>query len=208
MNWTLISAGVDITLGRLGWESSLFEDTISVRSTQWFGTSIQASAVINVWETDSPFLVRRRRDALQHDVNATNNNANIPTQKDQIEVNTTASSRRLAFTPTPNLGQVTNWKTNKQDQLLNIHQCFKDCRYWRSKRGISENYNSMLLNWPPQVGKYRTICGNCHVRGHQADGKNSCKAPPCILHTSDVDKEKSIPDISTKSEKLRNNFSV
>ena len=35
---------------------------------------------------------------------------------------------------------------------------------------------------PPRVGSYATmICGNCHIRGHRAEGNRggSCKSPPC-----------------------------
>ena len=153
-----------------------FRNIISCGSEQSY---IQASAVKGV-ETDPPFLVRKRRDALQQDANATNNNANIPTQKDQTEVNTTATGlRSIAFTPTPNLGEVTNWKTNKQDQLLSKRQCLKD-----QKLAFETHIRELELDVvePPQVGNYRIICGNCHVRGHRADGNqrnDSCKAPLC-----------------------------
>ena len=35
---------------------------------------------------------------------------------------------------------------------------------------------------PPRVGTYNTICGNCHRRGHRAEGNrgnDKCKAPSC-----------------------------
>ena len=41
---------------------------------------------------------------------------------------------------------------------------------------------------PPQQGQYRSIiCGNCHLRGHRAEGnknKAACKNPPCVLYIS------------------------
>ena len=40
-----------------------------------------------------------------------------------------------------------------------------------------------VLVEPPRVGNYGSmVCGNCHIRGHRAEGNRgngSCKSPPC-----------------------------
>ena len=46
---------------------------------------------------------------------------------------------------------------------------------------------------PPRVGSYATmICGNCHIRGHRAEGNRggSCKSPPCQSFISCGQKKK------------------
>ena len=37
----------------------------------------------------------------------------------------------------------------------------------------------------PRVGRYNSICGNCHIRGHRSDGNkknDKCNAPPCTSY--------------------------
>ena len=36
-----------------------------------------------------------------------------------------------------------------------------------------------------RIGTYRIVCGNCHIRGHRADGNHNndaCKAPKCVSY--------------------------
>ena len=61
-----------------------------------------------------------------------------------------------------------------EDELLAIDAQLKEL-----SRNVTE---------PPQEGQYKSIiCGNCHLRGHRAEGnknKAACKNPPCILCVS------------------------
>ena len=43
------------------------------------------------------------------------------------------------------------------------------------------------------MGNYRSVCGNCHIRGHRADGnrnKNACKSTPCTSYFTCGQKQK------------------
>ena len=87
-------------------------------------------------------------------------------------------------------GKISDWKASKQNQLTHKLQCLND-----SKLAIETHIRELELEViePPRVGTYNTICGNCHRRGHRAEGNrgnDKCKAPSCTSFYSCGQKKK------------------
>ena len=76
--------------------------------------------------------------------------------------------------------EVVDWKEKKKEEISNNLQ-------WLEDRKIALQTHIRELEMPVQepmrIGTYRSICGNCHIRGHRADGNrnnDSCNAPECV----------------------------
>ena len=157
---------------------------------------------LEVREIDSPFVAKTRREERVRCGESTT----IKTQKCETTFETTTNAAEQAHLKTPSVKtrqksqnrlfesqsedddefEVTSdWKKTKvetitaefqeiEDELLAVDAQLKEL-----SRNVTE---------PPQEGQYKSIiCGNCHLRGHRAEGnknKAACKNPPCILYVS------------------------
>ena len=143
---------------------------------------------LKVWENDSPFLLRKRSNVQRNDANEANND-----QVDEAMPNKNrTSSRSLHFPQTSgtDLHQVTNWKENKKEELSTKLQLLHD------KKLATETHIRELeieVPEPPAAGTYRIICGNCHIRGHRAEGNrrnDACNLAPCSSYYTCGQKKK------------------
>jgi hypothetical protein len=153
---------------------------------------------LEIREIDSPFVAKSRRDKL------VSFEENTATRKCETNTNSAEQARSTSRSTTHSLAEhksqnklfdseseddenevACTWKETKVDSLNTDCQKIEDellavdAQLEELSRNVTE---------PPQQGQYRSIiCGNCHVRGHRAEGnknKAACKNPPCVLYIS------------------------
>jgi len=119
-------------------------------------------------ECDSPF---RSRSKGQSETD------NMPVRRGNSHAES-KSAKSLVF-PKPNpLSRAVDWKIQKQESLDEKMQCLNDKKF-----ALETHMRELETNVvaPPHVGTYQSVCGNCHVRVHRAEGNRggSCINPPC-----------------------------
>ena len=137
---------------------------------------------LKVRESDSPFLLKRRSNLAGTSAESTST-----TQPKSLLASFASSvnSERSA------VEDVCDWKISKGNQLTQKLQSLND-----SKLAVETHIRELEIDVvePPHVGGYATmICGNCHIRGHRAEGNRgngSCKSPPCNSYISCGQKKK------------------
>ncbi|KAL9987853.1 hypothetical protein ACROYT_G002225 [Oculina patagonica] len=154
------------------------------------GSEIYRRVHLKVRESDSPFLLKRR-------------SANLVGTSAESTSTTKPKSLLPSFASSVNsersaAADVCDWKISKGNQLTQKLQSLND-----SKLAVETHIRELEIDVvePPRVGGYGTmICGNCHIRGHRAEGNRgngSCKSPPYSisdreLFTSLLDKQRNI----------------
>ena len=157
------------------------------------GSDIYRRVELKVRETDSPFLLEKRGFHLgsQHE-EGDRSEREVYLPPGGKSTRTTLEPKSLAFPSSSGseFGKISDWKASKQNQLTHKLQCLND-----SKLAIETHIRELELEViePPRVGTYNTICGNCHRRGHRAEGNrgnDKCKAPSCTSFYSCGQKKK------------------
>ena len=150
---------------------------------------------LEIREIDSPFVAKSRREKL---VSVEENTAarKCETNTHYVEqarlatpsVTTKHKSQNRLFESESEDEEnevVSSWKKTKVESMNTEFQNIEDellavdAQLEELSRNVTE---------PPQEGQYKSIiCGNCHLRGHRAEGnknKAACKNPPCVLYVS------------------------
>ena len=137
------------------------------------GSDIYRRVELKMREIDSPFLLEKRsfRARSQHTGGDTSERE-IHVPPGRNNTCTTLEPKSLAF-PTSSgseFGKISDWKASKRDQLSHKLQCLSD-----NKLAIETHIRELELEVvePQRIGTYNTICticGNCHRRGHRAEG--------------------------------------
>ena len=115
---------------------------------------------LKVRESDSPFLLKRRSDSKEASTESMSS-----TKQPKSLLSSFASSVNSERSA---VADVCDWKTSKGNQLSQKLQSLSD-----SKLAIETHIRELEIDVvePPRVGSYATmICGNCHIRGHRAEG--------------------------------------
>ena len=152
---------------------------------------------LKIWESDSPFIFRKTPKAQDVSVNNSENNATFcgsEIEDKDLNRNINTKAKKLDFSPATsdcaNPSKAMDWKTNKMKEVSNKAQWLED-----KKCAVEMHIRELELDVaePLYVGNYRTVCGNCHVRGHRADGnrnKGACSAPACTSYFTCGQKKK------------------
>ena len=136
---------------------------------------------LKVWESNSPSFLRKA--ATAHD----GSNAK-PVDNDSVCTDKLAESKaakppkRLDFSQDVHAAEVVDWKEKKKEEISNTLQWLED-RKIALQTHIREL--EMPVEEPMRIGTYRSVCGNCHKRGHRADGNrnnDACNAPECVSY--------------------------
>ena len=163
---------------------------------------------LKVWEKDSPFLLRKRPMVQRNDVNEEISINNSSVTCDSLPSKSSGpKAKSLCFSQSStDLHPLTNWKKNKEGELSNKLQMLHD-----QKMAMETHIRELELNVaePLPAGTYETICGNCHIRGHRADGNrrnDACNLSPCTSYYSCGQKKKHpehFDEIKSAKKKLR-----
>lgn len=146
------------------------------------GSDIYRRVYLKVRESDSPFLLKRRSDSKEASTESMSS-----TKQPKSLLSSFASSVNSERSA---VADACDWKKSKGNQLSQKLQSLSD-----SKLAIETHIRELEIDVvePPRVGSYATmICGNCHIRGHRAEGNRggSCKSPPCQSFISCGQKKK------------------
>ena len=148
------------------------------------GSDIYRRVYLKVRESDSPFLLKRSRRSDSKEASTESMSSTKQPKSLLSSFASTVNSESSA------VADVCDWKTSKGNQLSQKLQSLSD-----SKLAIETHIRELEIDVvePPRVGSYATmICGNCHIRGHRAEGNRggSCKSPPCQSFISCGQKKK------------------
>ena len=127
---------------------------------------------LKVWESDSPSFLRKavpaldggnanKRDIVNNCVYDSASTEELPKAK---------TPKRLDFSANVHAADVVDWKENKKEEISNKLQWLED-----RKIALQTHIRELEIpvEEPMRIGTYRTICGNCHIRGHRADGNRN-----------------------------------
>ena len=158
------------------------------------GSDIYRRVYLKVRESDSPFLLKRRSDSKEASTESMSSTKQPKSLLSSFASTVNSESSAVA--------DVCDWKTSKGNQLSQKLQSLSD-----SKLAIETHIRELEIDVvePPRVGSYATmICGNCHIRGHRAEGNcgGSCKSPPCQSFISCGQKKKH-PEHTEEMRKMK-----
>lgn len=134
---------------------------------------------LKVWESDSPSFLRKAATALDGS-NANKGNIINNCVRDSVSTDGLTKAKtpkRLDFSANVHAAEVVDWKENKKEEISNKLQWLED-----RKVALQTHIRELEIpvEEPMRIGTYRTVCGNCHIRGHRADGNrnnDACNAP-------------------------------
>lgn len=152
------------------------------RNTTSTGSDVHRRVHLQVRETDSPFILKKRASRSVTNTATGQSSESVNTEKDTGK---TAKCLLPTFTNNPEKSELledTSWKSSKKAQISAKLQALTD-----QKLAIETHIKELELDVvePPRVGTYNIICGNCHIRGHRSEGNQrngSCRAPPCTSY--------------------------
>ena len=141
---------------------------------------------LKVWESDSPSFLRKAATALDgsnaNKGNIITDNCVFDSVSTDVLTKATKTPKRLDFSPDIRAAEVVDWKENKKEEISNKLQWLED-----RKVALQTHIRDLEIpvEEPMRIGTYRTVCGNCHIRGHRADGNrnnDACNAPECVSY--------------------------
>ena len=136
---------------------------------------------MQVRETHSPFLLKKRTSRLAVDTSQQPPNSEINTAG-KISKCLLPTFSATYLTKSAELVERSDGKASKKQQIGTKLQALND-----QKLAIETHIRELEIDVvePPRVGSYNNICGNCDIRGHRSEGnqrKGSCSVAPCTTY--------------------------
>ena len=139
---------------------------------------------LKVWESDSPSFLRKAATALDGS-NANKGNIINNCVHDSVSTDGLTKAKtpkRLDFSANVHPAEVVDAKENKKEEISNKLQWLED-----RKVALQTHIRELEIpvEEPMRIGTYRTVCGNCHIRGHRTVGNrnnDACNAAECMSY--------------------------